>query len=228
MKKLLALTLVGTLVSTVSCGTTTASNDNLKSTKTSVYDTKVTRDNANYVPSTYSANRVKYYDGLYNDYEYGQNYMSELGLDYDTYTDLKDDNTYSSSYRDQRDTTGAKYMSNPYMYSSDVYGNDIYTDLGETDFNNGLITYEHNNDYVDISPLGTSAINARKTNTTNVTTIDGEDDYTMNKVTYEMGNTYDEVKNATKDIVNDVTKDAKKMVRDVKKDVKKASDNMSY
>ncbi len=233
MKKLLALTLVGSLISTVSCGTTTASNSDLKSTKTSVYDTTVTKDNANYVPSTYSTNRVAYYDGLYNTYEYGQNYMSDIGLEYDAYSDsdLNTNTSYSTSYTDQRDSTSANYMTNPYMYSNDLYSNDIYTDLGETDFNNGLITYEHNTDNVDISPLGTNVLNATTTRldtTTDDNIVNREDDSTMNKVTYEMGNTYDEVKNATKEIVNDVSKDAKKMVRDVKNDVKKASNNMTY
>ncbi len=253
-KRLLALTLVGTLASLVSCGTTTASSERLNTTKTSVYDTTVNRDNAKYVPSTYSANRVKYYNGLTNTdtYNNGQDYMYNYGVDttrynnygvdtnrYDNYSNYNNYNTNRAktsaynAYRDQRDTTSAKYMSNPYMYTNDLYRNDTYTDLSKTDFNNGLVTYEHNVDTTgrNTNRLATNALNATtsadsaiKTNTY----MNREGDIDMNSVNYDMGNTYDEVKDATKELVNDVTKDAKKMVRDAKKDMKTATNKMTY
>ncbi len=246
LNKLLALTLTGTLLTaTVSCGTSTASNDALRSTKTSAYNTTITKDNAKYVPSTYSANRVKYYDGIADTYDYGQSYM----YDYDVVTGNTDYNkTYGTNYnrnynnnyntgykaktsayngyRDQRNTTSANYMNNPYMYSNDLYNNEVYTDLSSTDFNNGLITYDHNVDTTTnnarTKALTTNALNAttytdKELNRANTNYVE---DTTMNKVSYDMSNTYEDVKKATKEVVNDVSKDAKKMVRDVKNDVK--------
>ncbi len=236
-KRLIAFTLVGTLASLISCGTTTASSERLNTTKTSVYDTTVNRDNAKYVPSTYSANRVKYYDGLTTDtYNYGQNYMYDYGTatnNYNNYTTNRAKTSAYNAYRDQRDNTSSKYMSNPYMYNNDLYRNDTYTDLSKTDFNNGLVTYEHNVDTNgrNTNRLATNAYNATTSADsamkTQVTT-NREDDIDMNAVNYDMGNTYDEVKDATKEIVKDVSKDAKKMVRDAKKDMKIAKNKMTY
>ncbi len=251
--RFLALTLVGTLASLVSCGTTTASSERLNSTRTSVYDTTVNRDNARYVPSTYSANRVKYYDGLATDtYNYGQNYMYDYGTYNGKYNsayngtyDYKDNGTYNDyttnklktsaydTYRDRRGTTSSNYMTNPYMYSSDYYRNDTYKDLSTTDFNNGLVTYEHNADTANRNTkrLTTNALNATTSADSAIksdTTMNRKNYVDMNEVNYDMGNTYDEVKDATKELVNDVSKDAKKMVRDAKKDIKTATNKMTY
>ncbi len=228
MKKLLALTLVGTLISTASCGYNTASNKSLKSTKTSAYNTRVTKDNGKYVPSTYSANRVKYYDGLtdsnYNTYTSGQDYMYNYG-----YTDYNNNYT-NNTYKDSWDSTSAKYLKNPYMYSNNYYKNDTYRDLSTKDFNNGLITYDQNSEDVTISPLTTNALNTKINTRLDTTdyTIDREDDVTMNKVNYEMSNTYEDIKDATKNVVNDVSRNTKKMAKEIKKDVKKAAQNMEY
>ncbi len=239
-KRFLSLALVGTLVSLVSCGSSTASNDNLKNARTSVYDTTVNTGNAKYVPSTYSANRVKYYNGMTDTYNNGQNYMYDYGtaLDYgtkpyDNVTSRTLKTSAYSPYRDKRNTTSSNYMSNPYMYSSDYYSNDTYRDLSTTDFNNGLVTYEHNTDRTgyNTNKLATNALNATTRADAAIvsdTTMNREDNTDMNKVNYDMGNTYNEVKDATKEIVNDVSKDAKKMVRDAKKDIKTAKNNMTY
>lgn len=186
MKKILALTLVGTLISAVSCGYDEAAyNENdLDNTKTSAYTAKKgsyiddVNNEFDYVPSTYSANRVKYYDGLYND------------------------------------------------YSNDNMSTELETD----DFNNGLITFEHNADSSNVDKLATNALNATGTAGSSVRhdikgySVEGDED--MNKISYEIGNTYDEVKDATKEIINDITENGKDMLRDVKSDTTTMKNNI--
>ncbi len=222
MKKLLlASTMVGTLLLSVSCGMGDTANASLSNAKTSAYS--VTNSNG-YVPGTYSANRVKYYDGLYN-------------------TDYTTNNT--SNYKDVRNSTDANYLKNTSINTNTMYENDMYKDLSATDFNNGLVTNDHNTDViynkngvntVNVDKVATNALNynggASKTmmtgvyNTTrdiNTTRIDE-----TNAVNYEDDNTYEEMKTATKELVDDVATDAKQAVNKAKIETKKAMNDMEY
>lgn len=201
MKKFLTLTLVGGLLTVASCGyDDTAYDENLGNVKTSAYNATTDRytdedgNKFSYVPSTYSANRVKYYNGLYN--SYGSN---------------------SGSYG-----TNSNNSSN--------YTNSGYTGLERADFNNGLITFEHNIDTANTDRLATNALNSAGTAGSSVKrdiAIDNtEENEDMNKVSYEIGNTYEEVKEATKDIIDDVTENSKDMLRDVRNDTTNMKNNI--
>ncbi len=81
MKKIMLVPMLAAItVLGVSCGYDSASNDNYKNAKASVYDvTKTNMSNDDgYVGGTYSANRVPYYTGMYgnNNAMYGDNYDS--------------------------------------------------------------------------------------------------------------------------------------------------------
>ncbi len=232
MKKLLAATMVGTMVLSVSCGMgDTASLNNAKTSAYSVTNNDMSygTTKTGYVPSTYSANRVKYYDGLYND-----NYTTNT----------------TNGYKDVRDNTDANYLKNTYVNSNTMYNNEMYKDLSATDFNNGLVTYEHNTDTtndmldgIDVDRVATNALNysggasktmmsgvynnERKIDT--VTTKDTTENIDRNNdVDYDVNNTYDEMMDATEDLVYDVTTDAKVAVNKAKVETKKMVNNMEY
>ncbi len=228
MKKLLAGTMLGTLLLSVSCGMGDTASTSLNNAKTSAYSTM---DNT-YVPGTYSANRVKYYDGLYND-----NYTTNT-TDYTT-----------NGYKDVRNTTDANYLKNSYVNNSTMYDNNMYKDLSATDFNNGLVTYDHNTDTttspIDTTKVATNALNYKGGASTTMmsgvydngrnidtVTIDGTKSTvtkaTNNNVNYEVGNTYNEMKTATKDLVNDVATDAKVAVNKAKIETQKTVNDMQY
>ncbi len=239
MRKLLALTTAGTFLLTVSCGTNdTAMNRNLNSAKTSAYSVtnNMTTNDSDYVPGTYSANRVKYYDGLYTN---GQSYMNDYGYN------MSNTNKYStnaSGYKDVRNSKDANYLKNSYVNTNTKYQNEMYKDLSATDFNNGLVTYDHNVDTtrkVDTTKLGTNALNYNgDTSKKMMTGVYGEprnigttamtNTNTNNSVSYEMGNTYNEMKTATKELVNDVTRDAKTAVNEAKINTMGRMNDWSY
>ncbi len=226
MRKLLALTTAGTLLLSVSCGyNDTAMNRNLNNAKTSAYSVtnQMGTDTTNYVPGTYSANRVKYYDGLYNN---GQSYMNDYG------TDLSNTKRYSTNangYKDVRNSKDANYLKNSYVNTNTKYQNDMYKDLSATDFNNGLVTYDHNVDTtrkIDTTKLGTNAMNYNGYNDRTMMTgvyDNGRNIGTTkmdNTVSYEMNNTYNEMKTATKELVDDMTDGAKTAVYKAKTNTK--------
>ncbi len=256
MKKLLASTMVGTLLLSVSCGMNDTANTTLNNAKTSAYSvTSNSGMDDGYVPGTYSANRVKYYDGLYNDYG-----TSAYGT-----SAYKATNNYNTtdSYKDVRDTTDANYMKNTYVNTNTMYQNDMYKDLSATDFNNGLVTYDHNTDTtvknttgVDTAKVATNALNYNggassvmmsgvynkernidtvevdntkvdntKMGTTTTKTNTMTNDNTVN---YELNNTYDEMKTATKTLVNDVATDAKVAVNKAKIETQKTMNSLEY
>lgn len=227
MKKIILLPIVGTVMALgVSCGTTDTANMDLDNTRTSAYDVGIMSEgnNENYVGGTYSANRAKYYDGLYNN---NSDYLYDFNARMNSRS-YSNGNNYDSNY-----------MNNSYLNNSD---NEMYKDMSEVDFNNGLLTYE--NDYIPDSTTDTSTgtnVNTKAlatnvlnsggssnstiarygyTDTENNNDDDGEVDE-MNKVTYEIGNTYEEVKNATKELVKDVTEDTKDMMNTAKSKTKK-------
>ncbi len=244
MRKLLALTTAGTLLLSVSCGyNDSAMNGNLNNAKTSAYSVtnQMGTDKTTYVPSTYSANRVKYYDGMYGDSSYvnGQSYMSDYGT---TMSNTKKYSTNASGYKDVRNGKDSRYLTNSYVNTNPMYENSMYTDLSATDFNNGLVTYDHKADTtrkIDTTKLGTNAMNyngvGNSGNKTVMTGVYGEQrniDTTLmdndNAVNYEVNNTYEEMKTATKDLVNDVTNDAKTAVYKAKVNTKGVMNEWDY
>ncbi len=232
MKKLIALSMVGTLLFTVSCGsTTTARNMTLDNAKTSAYNV-TDNTNTSYVPGTYSANRVKYYDGLYNS---SRPYLNNVSTNANSVS-----NTNVDGYKDVRNSSDANYLKNSYVNTNTMYQNDMYTDLSVTDFNNGLITNDHNVDTknatntMDTAKIATNALNysggASKTMMTRVDdrTINTDMSDTMNAVNYEVDNTYKEVKTATKNMVDDVATDAKVAVNKAKINTQKMMNEYDY